>query len=445
MMIKDPDKRLQSVIESAVNVLREPAGKKYKTIEDIRCDNDQFLKDFHTGLYLLHVLTIRAIIDAEDNLLETGRDTKAARSSHKGWTRLRQLFRCINDAIVWIALRDEPALFIRRTCRKQPRGNLRDQNHDSIMKAMQHLFAGGEFLPIWNDATRCIDISDITLFSPRGISFLELKTGNVNEQILDMMGKTNSVEILSEFGAFFEKYGQKGIRQIERVIRQGDRSSKLIELSKHDNVFDPFLEVERCAITPDQPLERYDTELPPLFQDLRSRDFVALSIDNCLHVLALNRLRGVSIEKGRELVRQHLQDKICRPTSEEIDCREVILNLESSFDYPTAMPIMLRPWSSEDIAGICLGHTEVYFTFDVNAWGKHLRSARLAWSSKREGKKELNKPRDDRLFIVQDRIPQIVNQKGDRLSIGTQFLQIMICEGIRPASLAAYYERVFDR
>lgn len=443
-MIKDLNGSLQGLIVSAVNILREPAGKKYPSMEDIRRDRDQFVKDFHAGLFFLHVMTINAIICAEEEKMRspksaTYQETKASR---RGRSRILQLFRCINDAIVWIALQPEPSLFIRRTCRKQPRGKLREQNYESVMEAMQHLFGGGKVLPIWNDATRCIDISDITLLSPLGISFLELKTGKVNEQIIGMMGKTNRDEVLTELDTFFEKYGKKGMEQIDRIVRQTDRANKLVELSKHDNVIDPFLDMKRIAVTPDRLLNTYDTELSPLFKELCSRDFVAHSIDGCLHVLALNRLRGISIKNGREIIKKHLQDKMCRPRSEEVDCRDVIFSLESSFDYPTAMPIFLRPWSSEDIARISLGHTEVYFGFDVNAWGKHLQSSRLVWSSQRQGRKELSKAADKRFFVVRNRIPQIVGPKGKRILLGTQFLQIMLCEGISPISLAAYYDQV---
>jgi len=445
-MIKDPNGSLQKVIESAVAILREPAGKKYRSMEDIRRNRDPFVKDFHSGLFLLHIMTIHAIIDAEDKMrTHKSLTRREAMAVQKGWTRIRQLFRCINDAIAWTALqalRQEPSLFIRRTCRKQPRGNLRDQNHELVIKTMQHFFAGGEILPIWNDATRCLDISDITLFSPHGISFIELKEGKVNDHIFDMMEKTNPDEILTELDAFFEKYGQKGMGQIDRIIRQADRTSKLVELSKNDDVFDPFLGVERRAITPEQPLKRYDHELSSLLEELRSTDFVAHSIDDCLHVVALNRQRGISAEKGKEIIRQYIQDKIGGPSSVEVDCRDVVLSLESAFDYATAMPIMLRPWSSEDVARVCLGQTEVYFGFDVNAWGRHLQSSRLAWSSLRRGRKELSKAADERLFVVRDRIPQINGPKGEGILLGTQFLQIMLCEGIRPVSLAACYDQI---
>jgi hypothetical protein len=150
------------------------------------------------------------------------------------------------------------------------------------------------------------------------------------------------------------------------------------------------------------------------------------------------------MERGRELVRQQLQDRMSTPKPEEVDCREFILSLDSSFDYPTAMPVMLRPWASEDVARVSLGHSELYFAFDINAWAKHLQSSRLIWSSRRRGRKELSNPPDERLLVIHDRIPQIVGSNGGCWLLGTQFLQFMISEGIRPVSLAAYYDQIAD-
>jgi len=167
------------------------------------------------------------------------------------------------------------------------------------------------------------------------------------------------------------------------------------------------------------------------------------TIDNnsCLHVLALNRRSGLSVERGRDLIRQHLQNEMSSPRPEEVDCSDFVLSLESSFDYPTAMPVMMRPWANEDIARVCLGHTEVYFAFDVNAWGRHLQSSHLTWSSARLGRRESSKPLDERLLVIRERIPQISAPNGRTWLLGTLFLQLMLSEGIRPVSLAAYYDQ----
>ena len=444
-MIKDATDSLHDLIVRSVEVLHEPAGEKYRSIEDIQRNRDEFVKDFHTGLFLLHVMTTQLIIDLEDKMRSPGSLSQVeAKTSKKGWTRVRQIFRCINDSIVWSVLQPEPAFLIRRMCREQERGNLRDQNPESVMKAMEHYFAGGEALPIWNDATRCLDISDITVFSRGGVSFLELKTGKVNERILEMMAKTDTAEILADLDVFSKQYGEKGMKQIERIVRQDDRAGKLLNLVRHDDVFDPFLNAQRVALTPNEPLKEYDQEMAALLDALRSKDFVEHSVDGCLHILALNLHRDIGLEKGRELIRQHLKEKVCRIESEEVDCSDVVLSLDSSFYYPTAMPIMLRRWAGDDIARVSLGHIQVYFLFDVNAWAKHLRKSNLVWSTIGEGRKELSKPAKQRLLTVQGRIPQIVGPKGGQILLGTRFLQAMLCEGIRPMSLAEFYDQMSD-
>jgi len=444
----DPDGNLQNVIESAVAILREPAGNKYRSIDDISRNRKQFMKDFHSGLFLLHIPTIQFIIDAEDRIRTSqGLGRREAAAQQKAWTRIRQLLRCINDAIAWSALqvlREDASLFVRRTCRNQPRGDLKDQNHESVIKTMERLFSGGEVLPIWNDATRCLDISDITLFSPHGISFIELKEGKVNAQILDMMDRTHAEDIPAKLDAFFERYGQKGMQQIERIVRQEDRADKLVELVKDDDVFDPFFGAERRAVTPEESLEVYDDELSLILDSVRSKDFVVHTVDDCLHIVAFNTERGISKERGQEVTRQHLQDKMCKPSSAEVDCRDMVMSLQSSFDYATAMPIMLRPWSTQDVARVCLGQTEVYFGFDINAWGRLLRTSRLAWSSLRRVRQELGKAPDKELLVVRGRIPYIIGPRGKSWYLGTGTLQRMLCEGIRPASLARHYDQIGD-
>ncbi|MFH1653030.1 MAG: hypothetical protein ABIE74_03140 [Pseudomonadota bacterium] len=442
MMIKDSSGALQQMIMTAVDLLREPAGKKYRSMKDIHNNRDQFIKDFHRGLYSLHVLTIDAIIHTEDKMLLPGSVTpKEVKISKKGWSYIRQLFRCINDSIFWIAYPREPGLFVRRTCRNQERGKLKDQNPESILKTMKYLFAEGQCLPIWNDATRCIDIGDITLFSPSGVSFVELKSGKVNQKISDMMHQKNPDIILKDLNTFVKEHGDHGIKQINRIIRQEDRASKLVDLVENDKVYDPFLDMERNAIAPSKPFERFEDELTSLFKDVRSKNFVEHSIDDCLHVLVFNRLRGMSIEAGQKIVKEYFQNTMSQPSSEQVDCTNVIMSLDSSFGYPTSMPIMLRSWLNEDIAKISLGHTEVYFGFDINAWAKHLQVARLVWSSTKQGKAEFQKPVDERLLVVHNKIPQLIGLKGNTISLGTMFLQIMLCEGVRPKSLARYYDQ----
>ena len=394
-------------------------------------------------------MAINAIIDCEDKLKECKRFIQSeAVSANKHWLKVRQLFRCINDAIIWNVLtsfQKDASLFVRRACLNRSRGFLKDQNHEVILKLMWDLFNDGSKLPIWNDSTRCLDINDITLFDPHsGMSFIEVKAGKVNNIISEMMDQENPEEILADLDKFNKKFGQKGMKQVERIVKQKEVSQKLAELVNNDNVFDSFHGKDRKAVTPIQPLNRYDCELSRFLEELRSSNYITYSIDNCLHLIALNRKRCFSTEKWNEIIKDYFRNKMIAPGENEIDCSDLVLSLESSFDYPTAMPVMLRPWPVEDIAKICLGETEIYFGFDVNAWGRHLQSSHIEWSSLHEGRKELKEPPDERMLVVRGKIPQIVSQKGMKLQLGTQFFQFMLCEGICPLSLAAVYDQIIN-
>jgi len=441
-MIKDDNNILKDLIVNSINILREPAGKKYSKIEDIKNNYSEFLKDFHSGLFFLHTMTIEAIIHAEEMMSAFPSLPKDQAGKHKkGLNQLRQILRSINDSILWITI-PEPSFFIGRSCLWVSRGHLKDQNYESIKDAFNIFINNDDVLPIWNDATRCIDIGDITLISPKGIKFVEVKSGKVNNEIFDMMEKNDGDDIESDLDKFYDNYGPKGMAQIDRILKQGDKAGKLNHILTNEDVFDPFVNSERKAISPSNQLRRYDNELTSLLIELRNKDFITHSIDGCLHILAFNRERSMSIDEGGRLIQQHIKDKFISPMTNEIDCSDVILSLDDSLDYPTAMPLMLKPWNSEDIAKVCLGQIEIYYGFDVNAWAKHFKSSKLVWSSSRLGKKESSKPRNKRLFVVNNRIPVIVTSKGQELHLGTKFLQHILCEGIRPTSLAENYDKI---
>jgi hypothetical protein len=59
--------------------------------------------------------------------------------------------------------------------------------------------------------------------------FIEVKEGAVNDEVFELLKARNP----DRYFAFFDKYGQKGIAQVERVVNQGqlvDRQIKLLGL-----------------------------------------------------------------------------------------------------------------------------------------------------------------------------------------------------------------------
>jgi hypothetical protein len=300
--LNDDSEVLRGSFSAAVNQLRSPAGLKYKTVEDIQKSKHEFGKDFYKGLFGFHVEMIASILLVEDKLKALcGQLTPEQQIARLGFEHLRQISRTFNDCIAWTIFSPEPSFAINRLCRHRPRGYLGDQNPESVLKVISKLSRSGENLAIWNDATRCIDLHDVTAIAldSRAITFYEVKEGSVNEEILQLAHASNESEVQSGIEDLFARRGVTGIRQLERVARQEMEGKKLHTLAANDDIEDPFLKKQRIAIYPHKPLERYDAELSDLLQEVRQREFARITVDDCLHILAVNQARrrdGVSID-----------------------------------------------------------------------------------------------------------------------------------------------------
>jgi hypothetical protein len=207
-------KPLSDHIAKTVELLREPAGKDFHSMEAISKNRDQFIKCFHQGLSLIHTCAIDGIMTMEA-------DIKAHKSGKNGsklaLQYVRQIFRSINDSLVWILLGKDAAFKVERLSRGKTRSNLIDQNPASVIRFLDHISSSGKRIGIWNDATRCVDLSDVTVFDPsEGVSFLELKQGKVNDSIFE----TIKAGTIAAIDSFYSQFGEKGFKQLERTVKQ---------------------------------------------------------------------------------------------------------------------------------------------------------------------------------------------------------------------------------
>jgi len=75
---------------------------------------------------------------------------------------------------------------------------------------------------IWNDATSCVDIGDVTYIEDGpgpAPEFIELKEGRVNDEIVNLLG-LEGLKFEDALKVFSERYGNEGVKQFHRVLRQ---------------------------------------------------------------------------------------------------------------------------------------------------------------------------------------------------------------------------------
>lgn len=444
--LADQKDLLRTAFSCAVTHLRAPVGPQNQTQEEIQRDELEFGRAFHKGLFQFHLQNIYNILLAEEQLKAlSGNLTAEQRTSKRGWENLRQIFRAFNDCIAWTVFH-EPSFTINRLCRHRSRGHLADQNPDSVLKVIADLSKTGETLAIWNDATRCIDLQDVTAISlkPRRISFIEIKEGPVNEEIFEVFEGHDEAEVLKHMEEFALRRGDTGIQQLDRFIKQRMHGDKLHALVSNDDVEDPFTKQQRIAFSPSKPLATYDPiELVGLLREVREREFALMTVDNCLHVLAVNQRRRPSHIPIDALIEKELKGRMRTPSNGEPDCGGIMVSLQETLHSPISMPVMLRPLEPLDIADICVGNVALFFMFDMNAWSGLFQECRLSWSTVKEGRREQSKPFLERRMVVDGRIPIITSPSGAcSTHLGDRILARLVCEGIRPSAMTNYYENM---
>ena len=184
-------------------------------------------------------------------------------------------------------------------------------------------------------------------------------------------------------------------------------------------------------------------ELAGLLEEVREKEFASMTVDNCLHVLAVNQRRRMSNTPIDSLIEKELKDRMTTPSNGEPDCRGIMVPLQETLYSPISMPVMIRPLEPLDIADICIGNVVLFFMFDMNAWARLFQECRLSWSSVKEGRREQSKPFLARRMVIDGRIPTITPPSGNfSMHLGDRIISRLVCEGIRPSSMANYHEEL---
>jgi hypothetical protein len=194
----------------AIKAFRKPAGDdpRFQSMEGCLANREEFITITHNVYKAIHYDSINHIHVA-DGFLSACKKTKCPSVKTKIAHEYRNLWRRLNDAIVWQMLGQQRHL-IKRLTLYRDHGYLVQQNPDSIRRALETINAEPLSLGLWTDATSCVDVGDILQVDRKTgkISILEVKEGSVNDEIFKLPPCPHAIHL------FVEKHGQKGLKQL---------------------------------------------------------------------------------------------------------------------------------------------------------------------------------------------------------------------------------------
>ena len=434
--------------------LKLPAGdsKMFSTLENISKNKDKFFSNVHNTWKDIHYQAIGEIIKI-DIFLSSENKNYLDKNFIWKMDYFRQLWRRVNDAIIWSIVGKR--YIVKRLCLYRKRPPLTGANISAEMKVLNKLNKNPYNIAILNDATYCVDIGDIIWSNPKEdiLRPIEIKEGKVNEIISDLFAyDPQSEEFEGKYESFLNEYGNKGFNQIERYCRQIERSNQMINLIKNEEGIDPYTMEKMKIIESSIELDFYDEQFDQLLEKAKNTGEGITLVDNCLWIY-------VSYSKEYKLVdhKKRFLNLIMNSKPKDTDyivsvfdksTEGRVIPLYEWISQHVSYPIFLRKLSVNNITELIAGGllTNVFMYFNWNQFGNLFKkhNGKFNWSSKKEGRREKAKSYNKRLcLVIDERIPKIYYKKGECSFTGASLIQILF-DGLRPSVKVAEISETFN-
>ena len=265
----------------------------FSTMEEIKANHLEFLRRCDVVHKEAQLILVRDILVIEAELEEL-KDRQKTRENSSSISRLRYwklLLELFFNTFVWIAMgldRND----VKRIAKGPKYGALKYQNIDETLAWVdeQNKNLDVRALPLDFCSFGCVcDVLRITRDPNKGLTqeLIEMKSGSVNDVISETISKGTEEAYLG----FFEKYGDKGIKQMHRVFKQQDalrRNTELLGAGRgvYENPDNP--ELQLMIAEDDKPREYFTETVVRLLEAADKGDFAVDAIDECLVLGVIN-------------------------------------------------------------------------------------------------------------------------------------------------------------
>lgn len=440
---------LSGHFERVARELKQPAGSSplFATEETISKNRRAFVIECHKTWKRLHEEAVKQILVWEGFLRREQQHPIGPVAEQFGEYN-RAIWRRVNDSIVW-SLVGLQRHIMKRICLYRPRGYLSESNAKSARAATATINADPMAIAIWNDATTCVDLGDLTYvrdgMRPH-VEFIELKEGKVNEEVVELIDLSES-EFEVRFPEFATKRGKDGVNQYKRVLRQKEISKQALTLLTEDKGINPVTGLHTSVLDlGDLGAETYDKELGALFQEALEgpqKEIVRL-IAGCVWVY-VNADQNVPWPEVRDRAQNAISGEVPQLRQSLVANfpawdRHQIVSLSRGFAEPLAKPIFLRSFDPRLVAAVTYGDLmfRVYLYIDWERFAAVVRDigAEFTWSTGKAARRARSMAPAIRPPIFGGKLAQI--RVGDEVMLMSDpnLVQILF-DGITPKAIAA--------
>lgn len=354
---------------------------RFSTPQKIRKDYPNFIRQCHECNKKVQSTLIQQILSIENEIsrLKSQKRDPLVRAQIKRLRYWKLLSGLLFNSLIWIAMGGDRSA-VKKIFKGPKFGELKQQNIDSVLSYLDKANENTDefFIALDFSSFSCIcDILKLTYnedSNSMSLDLIEAKSGKVSD---DMLKTIENNEVKSYFD-FFDKYGKKGIKQMERFFRQMsyvNKSQQLIDAVPgiYENPEDPD---QNLIIATDESVpELYFEEISELLDDAEQEKFAVKLIDDCLIVgIINNKTRNIAI-LGDFDVRLFIYHIFINPAAleEKKPPKDLIEHLRkiqltdwrTGFGSVVLYPISIRPISDQYLMDLLFGRKIIMHFFHV--------------------------------------------------------------------------------
>jgi len=349
----------------------------FRTMEDVQENRVAFFHECHAVFKKALKLLIDDMLEVErlDGEVRGHTDAeKQLRAKYRYWLLILGL---AYDSFVWTAANHDRSE-VTKYYKGPKHGALAHQNIHSVIGLAEQLNQEPDVFAFPLDFCRFTCITDLLRIRrhPEGEvsqDFIEVKGGPVNDEVFELLKARDQ----DRYFAFFDKYGQKGIAQIERVVNQGqlvDRQIKLLGLQP--GIYEEENAVRLVSEMTIGEDDSFYGVIEPLLHNARQGKYSVEVIDECLVVAALDPNSLENYRRTDYVARCVVHAGSAGSAATLGDQEKLLAALESieftdwrsGFGSVLCIPPLLRPLSPRAFLDLLFGRIHLHLHFDPSAF-----------------------------------------------------------------------------
>ncbi|AEY64881.1 hypothetical protein [Clostridium sp. BNL1100] len=268
------------------------------------------------------------------------------------------IYRKLADSIAWQLVQMD-GTSIRRFYRNVNQIDIKSANITHDLKTVDEIFSSNKLhFPLISDITSFMQVGDLLICDreENRIGILELKEGQVNEKIEEIIDEFSKTQCEYMLYLATKDENQKFHKQFDRYLKQQRVMEETINIINTGKGIDSSTGVNISIPRDVFNVESFDQDIAKMLMETNKKNYSTRVIDDCLLVGVYNNIRLLGLVKAFISWVRGL--KIEFP----------IINFTSSLRVPAAFPIFLHPFSLEDKIKIINGEKTILMCLDIEKW-----------------------------------------------------------------------------